>query len=307
MPSMEPDDGAPAPRAGDLRRRRSRGELLEHIYAEGARRRRRRRAGALSLSASALAVVAGVVLTANLPGGTPQQVATRGQGAPPSAGSSTSSSAVAPSTTIIGDSPVPTSQPTATTRPVPTTARTTGTGPAPSTTTRLPTTDPDPADPDPDPTTTTQPPSALASSRCVNSTDPACGPFHWQPEPGPNSPLVIEVTATPRPNDPMTSDFAIVYSDADAPIVDGCRSVGFGDGDSTFTGSARSCAVAACLVPYGAWAPPTPQVGRAEATVSHTFSRAGTFEVSFTAMSRHSLCQDPYASSATRTIIVVVP
>ncbi|MGH9223674.1 MAG: hypothetical protein ACRD2W_07775 [Acidimicrobiales bacterium] len=304
MPSIEPDDGVPATQAGELPHLRSRSELLDHIYAEGGRRRRRRRMGGLGLSAAALAVVVGAVLATSLPGGTPQHVATRGQTAPPSPGSSTSS-LILPTTTLVTAAEAPTTTVAFPTPAVPTTVRPTASATSqPSTTVRPPTTDPDPgAKP-----TTTLPPSTLASSsRCINSADPACGPFHWQPDPGSNAPLVIEVTPTAKAAEPLTYDFAIIYSDSDAPIVDGCRSVGFGDGESTFTGSTGSCVVAACIAAFGAWTPPLAQPGRVEATVSHTFPRAGTYEVTFNAISRHSLCHDPYASSATRTVTVVVP
>jgi hypothetical protein len=301
LPSIEPDDGVPPTQAEELPRRRSRGELLDHIYAEGARRRRRRRMGTMGLSAAALAVVAGAVLAINLPGGTPQHVATRGQTAPPFPGSTTSS-LVMPTTVVVGTEAPTTSAPV--TAVPPTTVRTTiPTGvTVPATTIRTPTTEPGP-----EPTTTSPPTTVASSGRCVNSTDSACGPFHWQPDPGPDAPLVIDVTPTPRAADPLTYDFAIVYTDADAPIVDGCRNINFGDGQSTFTGSTGSCVAASCVAAYGAWTPPTPQAGRAEATVAHTIPRPGTYEVTLYAVSRHSLCHDPYASSGTRSVTVVVP
>lgn len=292
MPSIEPEE---------LPLRRNRGELLEHIYAEGARRRKRRRIGGVGLSVVALAVLAGSIFAIDLPGSTPQHVATRGQTAPPSPGSTT---IVELPTTLPADAvqtPAPTLPPTG----VPTTERSRVTGGAGgSAVTTTPTSQAPETTVAP---TTTQPATTLPVGNCRNSGDPACGPFHWDPDPGPNLPLVIEVTATARAGDPRTFDFAIVYSDGDAPIADGCRTVSFGDGSpNTFTGSTPACAVATCLAAFGTWSPPTPVAGRAEATVTHTFGAAGTYEVQLSALSRHSFCHDPYTSYGSKLITVVV-
>ena len=292
MPFTEPDE---------LPRRRSRGELLEHIYAEGERRRMRRRIGRVGLSVVAVVVLAGAVFAIDLPGGTPQHVATRGQTAPPSPGSTTS---------LLPTTSVPTSLATggggvATTLGGPATTRSAGSSAATSAPTTPATTVV--------PVTTTAPPNSVPATTvttqvCRNSSDSACGPFHWEPDPGPNLPLVIDVTVTPRPADPRTFDFAIVYSDGDAPIVDGCRTVGFGDDSpGTFTGTTGACAIATCLVAYGAWTTPTPKPSRVVATVTHTFAAAGTYDVQLNAQAQHSLCYDPYSSWGTKTITVVVP
>ena len=283
MPSIEPEE---------LPRRRGRQELLDHIYSEGERRRRRRRAGRVGLSAVA-ALAVGAAVMAGLPAGTPQQVATRGATAPAAPGSPTSgpggaegggeatTTSVAEPTTTVALEPARPLAPTTVARPVTTTTPLTA--------------------------TTAAPPTTVAGPICLNSTDEACGPFRWEPEPEPNQPLTIDVTATPRPDDPRTFDFAVVYTDPDAPVDDGCRGVSFGDGNTTYTGSSPGCVVAVCLAAYGPWTPPVPEPDRVEAAVSHTYAEPGTYTVSFSARSLHSLCHDPYGSYGDRKITVVVP
>lgn len=141
------------------------------------------------------------------------------------------------------------------------------------------------------------------AGECANSSDPACGPFRWEPDPGPNAALVVTVTARPRFGDPRTFDFSVVYEDPDATIRDDCRMADFGDG-GTVSGS--GCAVPACLATYGPWAPPAREAGYAEATTSHTFPGPGTYTVRFSAASG-GLCGNPYASTGTGSTEVVVP
>ena len=149
-------------------------------------------------------------------------------------------------------------------------------------------------------------PAALSTTdppECRNSTDSACGPFRWDPEPDPNAPLTVKVTATPRAGEPRTFDFTVVFTDPDAPIRDGCRSADFGDGG---TAAASGCAVAACVATYGPWTPPAKEPGSAETTTSHTFPAAGTYTVRFSASSG-GLCGHPYASTGSGSTEVVVP
>ena len=320
-----------------LPRRRSKRELLDHIYAEGERYRRRRRrlqgAGAL---AGVLALAAGGTLAVRLPGAgdPPQHVAARGVAAPAIPGSPT----LSPTTTVeplelppeLHVTTVPTTPP----RTSPTTrARATATTLATGALTAA-------EDDEPPPQSTTAPaqsrvaigaaasPSGaggggpatggVASSAsvgpalsvtgspsgdCANSSDPACGPFRWEPDPGPNAPLAVTVTARPRLGDARTFDFVVVYEDPDATIRDDCRMADFGDG-GTVSGS--GCAVPACLATYGPWAPPAKEAGYAEATTSHTFPGPGTYTVRFSAASG-GMCGHPYASTGTGSTEVVVP
>ncbi|MFP5318654.1 MAG: hypothetical protein ACLGI2_10215 [Acidimicrobiia bacterium] len=323
MPSTGPEP---------LPRRRSTRELLDHIYAEGERHRRRRRrlqgAGALT---GIVALAAGAAVAVRLPAGsTPQSVAARGVAAPASPGSST----FAPTTTVqplelppeLQMTTVPTAVPAAL-LPTPT--------PTQGTSTTLALTPAAPAPGTDVPASTTIAPatrsaaapgggggatlnatggdeagaasggggSAPASSECTNSSEAACGPFRWEPDPGPNAPLVVTVTATPRSDDPRTFDFVVVYEDPDATIREDCRMGDFGDGGTV---AATSCAVPACLATYGPWKPPAKEPGYAEALASHTFPGPGTYTVRFSAASG-GMCGHPYASTGTGSAKVVVP
>ncbi len=281
-----------------LPRRRSNPELLEDIYLQGGlRRRRRRRAAGLGALTAALGVLAGSAVVADLPrGSSPQQVAARAA-AGATSGADSGSATHPPMTT--GPAPATSSE---------TRSRPPATRPSGGTGGRVEAAvSPEPPATEPAPsaslgtavvTTTVAPPPP-----CRDSTDPACGPFRWDPDPGANAPLTITVTARPRAGEPRTFDFHVVYADADAQVRADCRFADFGDGGTL---AASPCAMAACLATYGPTPPPAPQPGRAEATVSHTFAAAGTYTVSFWAQSG-SPCADPYASYGTGTVEVSVP
>lgn len=322
MPSTGPEQ---------LPRRRSNRELLDQIYAEGERhlRRRRRLQGAGALS-GILALAAGAAVAVRLPGESPpQSVAARGVAAPASPGSPT----LSPTTTVqplelppeLKITTVP-----STVLPLPLATPAPGRRP-PTTLAPVP---PAPASREAPPASTTIAPasrSAAAPSsgegpalsladgnasraagggdapaptpQCTNSSDAACGPFRWEPDPGPDAPLVVSVTATPRAGDPRTFDFVVVYRDPDAPIRDDCRMGDFGDGGTV---AASSCAVPACPATYGPWQPPAKEPGYAEAQASHTFPGPGTYTVRFSAASG-GMCGHPYASTGTGSTEVVVP
>ena len=48
--------------------------------------------------------------------------------------------------------------------------------------------------PTPTPDTTTAPGAPTTTLPCRNSTDPACGPFRWDPAPAPNQPVAVSYT-----------------------------------------------------------------------------------------------------------------
>lgn len=158
---------------------------------------------------------------------------------------------------------------------------------------------------------TTVLPTTSTTLTCRDSQDPACGDFRWDPDPGPNAPLVIQVTATPRANDPRTIDFAVVYTDADAGPVN-CRFVkyseeGEGSGGYNVEGGTAACPLALCARAYGPWTPPAPQPGQSQATVTRTYAAAGAYTVKFTANTASPSCNHPYASSAEKIVTVTVP
>jgi hypothetical protein len=288
LPFTEPDE---------LPRRYGREELLARIYRDGERRRRRRTVAALGGGAALASVLAVTVLVARLPGGEPQQVATRGSSSPSTPGS-LATTTTAPAT----EGPT-----TSAAAPVPSSALRSG-GLGPSTTLRpiASTTIPVTTIPHPEPEPEPEPTPTSAVSTCRNSVDPACGTFRWDPDAGPNAPLTIEVTPVVRPGDPRTVDFQVLYTDADAKIDDGCRVVDFGDGTSESVGTVSGCPIAACVAQYGPWTPPAREPGRSEAAVSHTFPGPGTYGVRFTARSGGPGCGQPYASNGDRTVVVMI-
>jgi hypothetical protein len=158
----------------------------------------------------------------------------------------------------------------------------------------------------PSPATTTTARAAPAPAKiCRNSYDPACGPFRWDPDPGPNQPL--RVTVTPPSQQVKAGDevnFHIVAEDPDARI-DRCVVMEFGDGQ---TGG--SCPPsAACPTPYGPWTPPAKAADRYELDVKHKYTSPPPqqpYVASFRAQS-HSFCNpDPYGGSAVGSATVTV-
>jgi len=71
-------------------------------------------------------------------------------------------------------------------------------------------------------------PIAVSTARCVNSFDPACGPLHWVPAPGPNQPTTTSLSPeTARSTVGHAVSFAARANDPDASIA--CHWVLFGD------------------------------------------------------------------------------
>src|SRR5438067_5196899 len=66
---------------------------------------------------------------------------------------------------------------------------------------------------------------------CQNSHDPRCGPFRWNPAPGPDQPMNIEVSASPAaPRVGQHVTFTVTSSDPDAPGPGRGTFLAFGDG-----------------------------------------------------------------------------
>ena len=144
-----------------------------------------------------------------------------------------------------------------------------------------------------------------APETCRNSTDPACGDFRWDPDPGPNAPLTADVRITPaHPAVGQKVTFTISAHDPDASRG-GLGGWGFGDGPNVaVTG----------LYPggcdrHGPWSPPARTPSTWEETLTNTYRHAGTFRASFIVRSATpgiAGCPDPYASGGTAEIVVNV-
>jgi hypothetical protein len=173
----------------------------------------------------------------------------------------------------------------------------------------------------PAPTPKTQNSSSVASSAattgsdsspsCRNSSEERCGPFRWDPEPGPNRPMTIEVTMEPkRPRAGETVTFTI--SAEDDWIIPDPQEIRFaGDGSCSMTaedgyddpGDHEPCILTSmdvvCPTRRGPWDLPAPRDDRRNWTVKHTYREFR--RTTWTYCEPH-----PYGSSATKTLSVEV-
>ena len=221
------------------------------------------------------------------------------------------------SSTVAASPPSPPGpSPTTTTprRPVATTVATTApaqtiltstTVPAPSAAAAGPATTSVPA------TVTAQPATTTSTTvpACRNSTDPKCGPFRFDPQPGADNPMAVGVTVEPAsPVAGQRTVFHITLTDPDGVSYDGTT---FNFGNGGIGGSTPDpCAK------YGPWDPPAPNPASATETMDlgHTYFEAGTYTATFFFDAGPFDCVDavsgrgdrPYASSATGTVTVQV-
>lgn len=214
----------------------------------------------------------------------------------------TTSFTVAPVTTTMLRRTVTTKVPATTTTPPPTVTA----APAPLAAAAVATT----ATTVPATTTTTSVPATVSTvDPCRNSTDPKCGPFRFDPQPGADNPMAVQVStepASPVAGQPMV--FHITLTDPDGVSYDGTN---FNFGNSGIGGSTpEACAK------FGPWDPPAPDPASATQTVNvtHTYYEAGSYTATFAFDAGPFDCVDsvtgrgdrPYASSATATVTVVV-
>lgn len=148
-------------------------------------------------------------------------------------------------------------------------------------------------------TTTTRPtaPTTSTTLYCHNSNNPACGPFRWVGDPGPNEPATDVVTWTPQvPTVGEDVIFTMTWDDPDAPILNHSRSLCIGDGSACVSGSHL-----AMCDRYGPWDLPARQPYHETQTIHHTFEKAGTFTLVNAFGTTSNDCatgSDPYGSEA---------
>jgi len=195
----------------------------------------------------------------------------------------------------------------------PTEPTTTSTEPPAETTTSAATTvTTGPVPPPTSPTTSIVPRHTTTTALvCRNSYDPRCGPFRWDPDPGPNEPSTAQVTSTPA--NPRVGDqvvFHVTFSNPDGP-ADSCEvTTGYGDGVS----SASSCSVLAppggCKTPYGPWTPPARKADTVAFDIPrYSYKAAGTYTVTVSGAAGLDPCnqptnpyRDPKSASTTITV-----
>ena len=153
-------------------------------------------------------------------------------------------------------------------------------------------------------TTTIAPKGSPPTSTCRNSYDPACGPFRWDPAPGPNQPITGGVTASqPAPGAKVT--FTVTGEDPDAAPLQVCN-VDFGDGSGYHCDPTPVADPSACPKQYGPWTPPAKNDGKLDSPWDHTYSNAGSYHVTFEVFSAMQDCNNPYASEAMLQADIVV-
>jgi hypothetical protein len=144
---------------------------------------------------------------------------------------------------------------------------------------------------------------------CRNSSDPACGPFRFDPQPGLDAPMFVHiVVGPPSPVAGQEVEFTVTLTDPDGVSRAGST---YNWGDS----GVGESSVHPCEK-YGPWDPPARDPARATEvlTLRHTYAQPGTYKVVFFFTGDPFDCVDsvtgrgdrPYASSASGTVTIEV-
>lgn len=124
------------------------------------------------------------------------------------------------------------------------------------------------------PETPETPETTVAVPACRNSTDPACGPFYWDPAPPPNQPLTasfVDLPSTWDLADGHSFEIFFAWNDPDGALMYFPFSI---DGSPV----SRSWQ---CHPAYGPWtpSPPYPTAGVRSAGYVYLESRPATYEL----------------------------
>ena len=153
-----------------------------------------------------------------------------------------------------------------------------------------------------------EPPAATTTTTvCRNSTNPACGPFRWEPAPFPNQRLAVRVMREPfdvAVGEPVT--WRVEGEDSDAQVV-WCQVYDLGDGTTmgtvgSFCGNGPGCTGRR----FGPWSPPSTKAGSYHYEVAHTYAAAGTYTARFFVYSEDGGECHPYGNQETVTVAVSV-
>ena len=164
------------------------------------------------------------------------------------------------------------------------------------------------------PTTSIGPRPATTTTtalQCRNSYDPRCGPFRWDPDPGPNMPTTAQVTYTPahpRVGDYVT--FHVTYANSDGPATSDESDINYGDGMTSHMVADYPAPPGGCKTPYGPWTPPD----RKAETISfdepgYPYKAAGTYTVTVNGNAGIDPCDqppNPYRDPKTATTTITV-
>ncbi|MCO8126533.1 hypothetical protein NHL50_04880 [Acidimicrobiia bacterium EGI L10123] len=173
--------------------------------------------------------------------------------------------------------------------------------PAPAT----PTPTPAPTAP---PTTSAPAPTAPPTTVCRNSTDPSCGDFSWDPQPGDYDVEVYAVSTpvTATAGEPVT--FAVDYIDPAGPDAEGACLNWFVTDPAVVNTSSCEVLATACDR-TGPHDPPAPSRERISLQRTIVFETPGEHEVTIGGNIATHLadgCESPYTNSFSRTFIIVV-
>lgn len=156
-------------------------------------------------------------------------------------------------------------------------------------------------------TTAAAPTTTTSTTVCRNSTDPACGPFRWEPAPSPNQRLAVRVMREPFEvvaGEPVT--WRVEGEDTDAQVV-WCQVYDLGDGTTmgtvgSFCGNGPGCTGRR----FGPWSPPSTKAGAYHYEVSHTYAEPGTYTARFFVYSEDGGECHPYGNRETAAVTVSV-
>ncbi len=143
------------------------------------------------------------------------------------------------------------------------------------------------------------PTSPTTTLACRNGNDPNCGPFRWDPAPGPNQPLSVRPTLAAVGAE---ATFTVNVTDADHPVGANCAEVDYGDGNR----EPIPCNPAPCPPAYGPWTPPPREAGEQQFVFRHTYNQPGQYTARFTFRNDRDRCPDPYGSTGFAEIVVTV-
>lgn len=159
--------------------------------------------------------------------------------------------------------------------------------------------------------TSTSASTTSTSLVCRNSTNPACGPFRYDP-PAPDLPPTVTLTASPSAATVgAVVTITVTVHEPDGPPGGGCYGELAVDSDTDHPRVIREpvCSVGdpdcwspGCPARYGPWDPPSP--GRLSFSVDTTFDTPGEHEVRYT-ISDHHVPWRP-GEIITRNLVVTV-
>ena len=170
-------------------------------------------------------------------------------------------------------------------------------------------------------TVTTEPsPTATPVPECVNSTQPKCGAFHFEPPAPVDHPVTVTVKVSPsKPKAGQKVTFTLHATDPDSHLLN----VGSYKFSSNGPGATSGDFPGNCPVAYGRWDPPSSAAGDITKKLEYTYNSEGTYKASFQFQSRSysdndnpwqnvgpgdhdGVCIDPLSSSGRTEVKVTV-